>query len=240
MITRHHIALALGSMLILFFPLLSIDFRALVIIAAGVCTGAVLPDIQMRKPKSFQALSLAWIIVQVFRKTVFRFFLCLYRRIGCFSAEAEDKRLTHSLPGLCIISGLFAAVIIVLAVLFPHVAGMYYLRVFFAGIILGIMFHMTEDICTKKGLCPLYPFNESYRISGSIRPCNKEDRRIRSFHIQLCIGAAAVILINSEIPGFALLKWVIGAAALGTCMILMIRDSDVVIEGPVDGQEHIA
>ncbi|MFA5221662.1 MAG: metal-dependent hydrolase [Methanoregula sp.] len=239
MITRHHIALALGSMLILYFPLVSTNVWALPAIALGVCTGAVLPDIQMKKPKTFRALSLAWMVTCVFKMTVLKVYLFLYRRIPGFTPRSEDKRLTHSLPGLCLLSGIFGFIIILLTLLFPQVAGIYYVKVFLAGIILGVLFHFTEDICTKKGLCFLYPFDERYRISGSIRPCNKEDCRIRRFHMLLCTGAAVVILINSGSMFPPSLKWTAGVAALGVCMALMIWFSDVAIDGPSDVHEPV-
>jgi membrane-bound metal-dependent hydrolase YbcI (DUF457 family) len=240
MITRHHIALALGSMLILYFPLVSTNLWALPVIALGVCMGAVLPDIQMKKPKTFRTLSLAWIIIHVFKKTVLKVYLFLYRHISGFSPQSEDKRLTHSLPGLFLISGLFGSIIILLSFLFPQVAGTYYIKALLAGVILGVLFHLTEDICTKKGMYLLYPFDETYRISGSIRSCNKEDCRIRRFHILICTAVVAVIVVNIEIACPDSLKWMVSVAALAICMVLMIWNSDVAIDGPSDVHEHAA
>ena len=77
MITRHHICLACGGTLILYLPLVSDNPFVLPVIVAGVCIGAVLPDIQMKKPRRFTALSPVWFLVQVFKKTVLRIYISL-------------------------------------------------------------------------------------------------------------------------------------------------------------------
>lgn len=227
MITRHHIGLAFGSMLILYFPLVLANPFVLAAIATGVCTGVILPDIQMKKPRQFKALSIAWILIQIFRKTVIRLYLFLYRYILNMQPETEDKRLTHSLPGLFFLTGLIGLGILLLMWVCSVSPELYYPKIYLAGIIIGLLFHFVEDTCTKKGLFLFYPFNETYRISGSIRPCNMDDSRIRLFHLQLLVVIVAIILLYCT--GFCpyYLKWPVSIAALVTCITLMMYHAEV-------------
>jgi len=47
-IIRNHVSLALGSVLILYFPLIATDPEILIAIAAGTFVGVVLPDIHIK------------------------------------------------------------------------------------------------------------------------------------------------------------------------------------------------
>ena len=230
MITRHHISLAFGSMLILYFPLVSVNPVVLAVIALGVCTVAVLPDIHMKKPTGFRALTVVWFLIQIFRKTVISFYLLLFRHVFRMQPE-EDKRLTHSLPGLLYLTGLIGVGIALLMHAYPAYPDLLYPRMFLAGIIIGLLFHFVEDCCTKKGLVPLYPFNESYRIAGNIRPCNTEDSRIRQFHFQALVILAAIVLLYATglCPEF--LKWPVSIAALITWIAVMFYSAEVRITG---------
>lgn len=232
MITRHHLGLAFGSMSILYFPLFSVDPLAFAAISAGVCTGVVLPDIQMKRPRQIKALFLAWLLVQVFKKTVLNLYLFLYRRTLGMNPHAEDKRLTHSLPGLLFLTGMLGYPIILILWMFPEDPGLHQLRIFLAGIIMGLLLHFMEDICTKKGVYPFYPFSETCRIAGSIRPCSREDPRIRLFHITLALVIIAIFLLycTGICPDF--LKWPVSIAALGSCTVLMLYLADVRIHIP--------
>jgi hypothetical protein len=227
MITRHHISLAFGSMLILYFPLVSVSPFVLAATAAGVCTGVVLPDIQMKKPREFKALSMAWLLIQIFKKTVLRFYLILYRRILNMQPEAEDKRLTHSLPGLFFLTGLIGIGIFLLVMAGPSYPSLHPLRLFLAGIIIGLLFHFIGDICTKKGLFPFYPFNETYRIAGSIRPCNRDDSRILLFHVQIISVITGIMLLYCTGLCPETLKWPVSVAALVICTVLMMYHAEV-------------
>ena len=105
------------------------------------------------------------------------------------------------------------------------------LKPFLGGCILGLILHLVADICTKKGLVPLYPFTEDYRICGSIRPCNKEDFRIRLFH--LYIGGVIIICCLTCLFSFpAYLEWLVCGSA-GICLIVvMIVHAEVRMETP--------
>jgi len=227
MITRHHLGLACGGTLILYLPLVFENPFLLPFVIGGVCIGVVLPDIQMKKPRQFNALSPAWFLVQVFRQTVLRLYISFCGKIFRLQPVPEDKRLTHSLPGLFFLTGLIAFVIFLIMEMFPSSPGLHYARVFFAGIIIGLLFHFLEDICTKKGLCPMYPFNETYMISGSIRPCNREDVRIRHFHILTAATIAVIIVFFFTGIGPEYLKWLVSVGAVTACTVMMLRHADV-------------
>ena len=93
---------------------------------------------------------------------------------------------------------------------------------------LGLVLHLIEDMCTRKGITPLFPFSTTM-VSGSIRPCDTTDRRIAQFHFYHC-SVAGIIL------GFQYLGSWQGIAsvplclfALGSCLGMMIWSSDVSI-----------
>jgi membrane-bound metal-dependent hydrolase YbcI (DUF457 family) len=229
-ITRHHISLAIGSIIILYFPLIAIHPSVFIALGTGVCAGVVVPDIQMKKPRQIRAIYFAWAIIQIFKRTILRLYVCLYRTILGIYPMSDDKRLTHSLPGLFFIAGLIGIIILCSSWMFPDSYPVHVMKIFLAGIVMGILLHFLEDICTKKGLCPFYPFNESYRISGSIRPCDKSDSRIRLFHIQMGIVIIGILLFyyTGFCPGY--LKWPMSIATLCVCIVMMLYHADVRID----------
>ncbi|GEM_PF-2270731 len=227
MITRHHVCLACGGTLILYLPLVFANPSILPIIVAGVFIGVVLPDIQMTRPRHFTALSPVWFIIQIFRWIVLRFYILIYNNIFGLRPAAEDKRLTHSLPGLFFITWIIILIFFLITGVFPSNPGLNYIRVFLTCIIIGLLFHFLEDTCTKKGLCPLYPLNETYRIAGSIRPCNRDDLRIRKFHIMTGVGIVAIGLLfyTGICPEY--LHWLMSIGTLVVCTVIMLYYSEV-------------
>jgi hypothetical protein len=238
MITRHHLCLACGGTLILFLPLVFKNPFLLPVVIGGVCIGVVLPDIQMRRPGRISVLYPSWLLVRIFKLTILRFYISLCGRLFAVQPVPEDKRLTHSLPGLFFLTGLIVSVIFFITVVFPSIPGLHFMRVFLAGIIVGLLFHFLEDICTKKGLCLMYPFNETYRISGSIRSCNKEDFRIRHFHILTCLAIAVVTLFYGIILCPEYLKWLVSTGAVTACTVMMLYYADVRISVSAPDSPH--
>lgn len=232
MITRHHISLAIVSIIILYFPLIAVHPFVLIAMGAGVCAGVVVPDIQMKKPRRVGAIYFAWAIIQVFKRTILSLLVFLYRNVLGIFTGPDDKRLTHSLPGLFFMAGLTGIVILCSAWVFPAGSPIHYLRIFLAGIIIGLILHFLEDICTKKGLCLFYPFSESYWIAGSIRPCNKSDSRIRLFHCQAAIVIIAIMFADHS--GFCPpdLMWPLSISAMVFCTALMLYHAEVKISLP--------
>jgi hypothetical protein len=84
----------------------------LVVSATGVCTGVVIPDIQMKKPRHFKGLYFVWLLIQVFKGSILRLYLFLYRKVLDMHPEPSDKRLTHSLPGLFFLAGITGCTIL--------------------------------------------------------------------------------------------------------------------------------
>ena len=125
MITRHHICLACGGTVILYLPLASGNIILLPILVAGVCIGAVLPDIQMKRPRNLTALYPIWLLVQIFRKTILRFYIALYVCLLNLQPSDQDKRLTHSLPGLFFQTGLIVSGILLMMCIFPAYPGLH-------------------------------------------------------------------------------------------------------------------
>jgi hypothetical protein len=78
-----------------------------------------------------------------------------------------------------------------------------------------------------KGLCIMYPFDESCRIAGSIRPCNREDLRIRRFHLMTAGAIGLVVLLFGTGICPENLMWPLSMAALFVCTAMMILHADV-------------
>ena len=229
MITRHHLVLVLMSALILGMAVFPSDIPALGALVAGSCIGAVLPDIHMTRPKRPCLRSIAWRITRSSACTcipalcapcftVFRLNLC-----------PSDKRLTHSLPGIALIGGMvagFTAVPVILLGLFPVPLP---LAAFAGGVIAGLVLHLTEDVCTRKGITPFYPFS-AVRIAGSIRPCDRTDPRIARYHLHHCSTAVIVCILHLGWAGPAAASVIISLLAISACCGTMVWSSDVRID----------
>jgi membrane-bound metal-dependent hydrolase YbcI (DUF457 family) len=228
MITRHHVALVILCTIILCGALVPSDPIIISVICLGACTGAILPDIQMKKPQGFQIRTIAWIITR-FSSIICTPVICWsYHALSGRTFQPLDKRLTHSVPGILIIGAVFAMVLFVPAFILMRSAALYPAVAFLSGAMLGLVLHLVEDMCTRKGITPLFPFSTA-RISGSIRPCDTTDRRIAQFHFYHCSVAGIII-------GFQFLGNWQGIAsvpvclfALGSCLGMMCWSSDVSI-----------
>ena len=98
MITRHHVALTILRTLILCSALVPSDPILILVICAGACTGAILPDFQMKKPNGFQCMTIAWAVSR-FTSILVTPLLCrLYHSMDLHANDLRDKRLTHSVP----------------------------------------------------------------------------------------------------------------------------------------------
>ena len=114
MITRHHVALTILCTLILCSALVPSDPVLILVICAGACTGAILPDIQMKKPQGFQIRTVAWMVSR------FSSILCHTSYLpavsypdGAHACDPGDKRLTHSVPGILFLWAVLAAFLLV-------------------------------------------------------------------------------------------------------------------------------
>ncbi|MDP3564057.1 MAG: metal-dependent hydrolase [Methanoregula sp.] len=233
MITRHHVTLVILCTLILCGARVPTDPVLIMVICLGAAIGAILPDIQMKKPQGVQIRTVAWLVTR-FSSILCTVVICwLYHALSGRTFHPGDKRLTHSVPGILFLGTFFALFLVVPAFILMGNANLYIPAALLCGVMLGLILHLIEDMCTRKGITPLFPFSTT-RISGSIRPCDTTDRRIAQFHFYHC-SVAAIIL------GFQFLGNWQGASAvpvclfgLGSCLGMMCWSSDVSITS-----EHI-
>ncbi|MDO9550260.1 MAG: metal-dependent hydrolase [Methanoregula sp.] len=229
MITRHHVALAILCTLILCGVLVPSDPFLILVISLGACTGAILPDIQMKKPQGMFQIRMAGWIVTRFSSILCTPIICrLYHALSGRTFHFGDKRLTHSVPGILFLESVLSAFLLVPAFIFLSSASWYLPVAFLCGVIFGLVLHLLEDMCTRKGITPLFPFSTT-KVSGSIRPCDTTDRRIVQFHFYHCSVAGIII-------GFQFIRdWQDASSvpvcifALASCLGMMIWLSDVSI-----------
>lgn len=225
MITRHHVALALLACLILCSSFLLFSPLSVVILCAGTVTGSLLPDIHMSRPKKNGLRTLAWALVQLPRKAASVFLYRLAVWCGLPGTDPADKRLTHSLFGILFLA-LCASLILCIPVylVIPSWTGNALL--FVAGLSLGLGLHLAEDLCTRKGIFPFFPFGQE-RIAGSIRPCDRADLRIAWFHFEHALALLILLGLNGAgllPPSLAFPAGVVGFAA---CQGIMVYSADV-------------
>ena len=233
MITRHHVTLVILCTAILCSALVPSDPVFILLICLGACTGAILPDIQMKKPQGVQIRTIAWMITR-FSRIICTPLICrLYHALSGRTFQPMDKRLTHSVPGILFLWTIVAAFLFIPSLILMSSTALNFPAALLCGVMLGMVLHLIEDLCTRKGITPLFPFSTT-RISGSIRPCDTSDRRIAQFHFYHCSVAGIII-------GFQFLGNWQGVSsvpvcmfALGSCLGMMIWSSDVSISA-----EHI-
>jgi hypothetical protein len=186
----------------------------------------------MKKPRGVQIRTVAWVITR-FSSIVCTPLICwFWHALSGRTFHPGDKRLTHSVPGILFLGAIFALFLVVPAFILMR-PSLYLPAALLCGVMLGLILHLVEDMCTRKGITPLFPFS-TVRISGSIRPCDTTDRRIAQFHFYHC-SVAGIIL------GFQYLGSWQGASSvpvcifgLGSCLGMMFWSSDVSITS-----EHI-
>ena len=180
----------------------------------------------MKRPKKSILLTIAWGIVQAGRLICIPVMCTLYGRIFNIAAEPGDKRLTHSIPGVFLYFTILTGIAYLLVSLFKSYIPVSLVMGFLGGILLGMLLHLAEDLCTRKGISPLYPLNDT-RIFGSIRPCDVLDNRVLRFHIY-----HGSILFFFLVFQFAM-NWsgyypiAFGFLGIGICNVSMVCQSDV-------------
>lgn len=233
MITRHHLALALMCTLMLGIAVLPSDLLLLCVLGAGSCIGAVLPDIQTTRPKQFGARTISFSLTRFSAGICIPILCALYYSLFGLNLCPSDKRLTHSLTGIV---GLGTIIVVLSGLPFPLIFGVRVpclYPVFIAGIIAGLIFHLIEDACTRKGVSPFFPFSE-VRLSGSIRPCDKSDARITHYYLTHCLIAFLIVGIHVAFVLSSSLSLAISLIALIFCLVMMILSSDMELgSGPI-------
>jgi len=228
MITRHHVALTLFCSMIPAGIIFSFDPVTAVLMIMGTAIGAILPDIHMHRLKSSRIRRIPWAIAQAGRMLCIPLIQAVYQKFFEIETDPLDKRMTHSIPGILFYSLVFIIISGGLVLLFPSRIPLIAAIGFAEGVILGMVLHLAEDMCTKKGIFPAYPFSER-RVAGSIRPCNTEDPRITEFHILYATmaGGFLSIMFMMGVPATDIVPE--GIAVMGLCIGSMIWMSDVQI-----------
>ena len=181
MITRHHVALTILCTLILCSALVSSAPVVILAVCTGGCIGAILPDIQMKRPQRLRIRSFAWMVSRFTCIVVTPLICRLYHSLGRQLCDPRDKRLTHSVPGILFLWTVLAIVLLGPVFIFINCIALYLSVAFLSGVMFGMALHLIEDMCTRKGITPLFPFSTT-TVSDSIRPCDLTDRRIAQFH----------------------------------------------------------
>jgi hypothetical protein len=231
MLTRHHIVLGLlcsfipGSAIAESDPFLAI----LVITGSGI--GLILPDIHMKRPKTSMLRTVAWCIVQTGKWICLPVMCRVYRRLVKTACEPDDKRLTHSVPGIFFYFSILSGIAYVLLLLFKNYIPVPMFMGFLGGLLTGMLLHLAEDLCTRKGITPIYPFDDT-KIVGSIRPCDVLDNRILRYHIYhgTVLFFFLLFLSAAHWPVFDLAA--VSILSFGICILSMVYKSDVRIELP--------
>jgi hypothetical protein len=161
--------------------------------------------------------------------------LCrLYHSLGRQLCDPWDQRLTHSVPGILFLWTVLAIFLFGPVFILMSSIALYLSAAFLSGMMFGMVLHLVEDMCTRKGITPLFPFSTTV-VSGSIRPCDITDRRIAQFHFYH-YSVAGIIL------GFQYLGSWQGIASvplcifgIGSCLGMMIWSSDVNISNEFTG-----
>jgi hypothetical protein len=166
----------------------------------------------------------------------------VYQRFFKTPAKPDDKRVTHSIFGLLLYFMMLAAIVYVPVLLFYHEIPVLLVWGLLTGLLFGMLLHLTEDLCCRKGVCLFYPFND-IRIYGSIRPCDVLDTRILGFHVYHGTVLFFFLVIQSAVHVSVYEMIAFSFLSIGLCVVSMIWQSDVRIGLPenriTDSQEVI-
>ena len=239
MITRHHLGLTILWSLIITVPYLFTAPLMVFTFCSGACIGVMLPDVQMSRPKRISLQSVAWGTVQIPRRTCTPVLCRIYQYLGYPGLDPSDKRVTHSLPGLLALTACIGVIFLVPAALEGN-NFLSYALLFVSGTFTGLLFHLIQDLCTRKGIYPFFPFSDAV-IAGSIRPCDHFDHRILWFHVEGTVSFFIVLVLGGPArfsPGFVL---PVSVTAFVACIGTMVCFSDVSIRsGPQESHATIS
>jgi membrane-bound metal-dependent hydrolase YbcI (DUF457 family) len=166
MITRHHLVLVLLCSIILSSAIVDFNPFLAVLVSIGAGIGAIIPDIQMKQPTNNHLRTIAWGMVQVGRRTCIPVICYVYQQFFKAPEKPDDKRVTHSIFGILLYFMMLAAIACVPVLLFKNTIPVILVMGLLAGLLSGMLLHLAEDLCCRKGICLFYPFNDT-RIYGS-------------------------------------------------------------------------
>jgi len=229
MITRHHLSLVFICTLMLGIMVFPRELVLLCILVTGSCIGTLLPDIQMKVSANRIFLMPAWCLTRFSTVICIPVMSRIYRTLLYEIPDCGDKRLTHSVPGILIIA-ISVAVLSVVPVIVGWPAPVPQFAVVFPlGVTIGLILHLFEDACTRKGIAPLFPFS-TIRIAGSIRPCDRADSRIAQYHFHHCSMFVVIFVLHLVGLWPQSISVLLSLFALGSCLAMMVWFSDIRIE----------
>lgn len=233
MITRHHVVLTILCTLILCSALVPFDPVLTLAICLGACTGTLLPDIQMKRPRGLRLRTPAWLVSR-FARIISTPLMCrLYGFAGGYTCDPADKHLTHSVPGILFLWGTVATAISVPLFLMTRMGSLYYAAALLGGVMIGLVLHLVQDLCTKKGIVPFFPFS-TMMVSGSIRPCDGTDRRIAQYKFYACTTACILLGFRYLADPQGMVWEILSIFGLVSCLVMMVWSSDAeIIREPV-------
>ena len=229
MITRHHIILGLLCSFIPASIIAESDPFMAILLIAGTTIGLILPDIHMKRPQKNSLLTVAWGIVQAGKRICLPVMCRLYRGLLKTACEPGDKRLTHSVLGIFLYFSILSGIAYVLVLLFKNYIPVPKVMGFLGGLLMGMLLHLAEDLCTRKGITPCYPFNDT-KIIGSIRPCDVLDNRILRYHIYHGTVLFFFLVFLYAIHWSVYELTACGFLGVGACVGSMVFLSEVSIE----------
>ena len=226
MITRHHVMLVLLSSLIVSSAIMTSDPGLAFLVVVGAVIGAILPDVQMKRPRDSPLRTIAWAVVRAGRLVCMPVICFIFEKGFNIPAKTDDKRVTHSVVGLIICFLILSSIATCLVLLLPYWVSPIPVIALLAGVLLGFLLHLIEDMCCRRGVLLFYPFSDLV-IYGSIRPCDVLDRRITGFHVYhgMVLFFFLVFLDAFTLP----LSLLIGVSfiAIGICVLTMAWQSEV-------------
>lgn len=242
MITRHHLVLVLLCSMILSSAIVDFNPYLAVLISIGAGIGAIIPDIQMKRPKNNPLRTAAWGIVQAGRWTCTPLICIVYQKVFKTPMKSDDKQLTHSITGIFLYFIILAAIACLPVLFFKNEIPVILVIGLLAGLLSGMILHLAEDLCCRKGVCLFHPFNDT-RIFGSIRPCDVMDKRILGFHVYHATVLFFFLVIQYAVRVSVYEMIAFSILSIGVCVVSMIWQSEVQIGLPesrvTDNQEVI-
>lgn len=215
MLGRHHFLLSAISGGIIIAPLLGKHLEAAILTFIGIAIGSLIPDVDSAdatifhtKIKGIQntdiskmANTLAIIFplfgystkYLIYKPSALVFENVIFKK---YNFEITHRGFMHSLIGIVtatIITGIYILPILYIA----NILSAYYLSVFLLGYLIGSIFHLLQDSCTKSGVKWNQPFQE-WKIQGELITSTKPDHnRLQNIYLKyLSILYTFIILLT--------------------------------------------
>lgn len=210
-----HIAISMGSGLLLASPWLLSHPLPVALFLGGVIIGSLLPDTDATDSKLHYMDGVARIFSLIMRPVIMPLTGLFYRVAGK-KFNPSHRGSMHTVPGVIVYSVILAGVIGSAL----YLSGYYdpIIAFFLMGLFIGSIFHILEDCCTRSGLMPLKPYS-SRKFAGSINTGDRKEKR-PGLYAKGLFGASAAVLVGGhhyQIDGMVLI-----ALSAGLFLILWL------------------